>query len=217
MKFKLLRNGRWPVCTLMPPWNHYSDENQIKDTQKRVGSIRKGSKKNSIDPSNSPQKSNSNQNAINSAREDKGRGRLNKTAYLFNSNSPNKLLKEGSSKKNKGSDYKDFQEEDDALPVIRDEDFESHQASKNINNTEIDNKYNSKANAPSSAIQNSKYRANANAIYDIRRGRKGQHVHFNQPNRLHSHQNKTKVRIQGKHGRKTEKYVNIQRSIEEQK
>ena len=128
MKFKLLKNGRCPIWTLMPPWNHYSDENQIKDTQKRVGSLRKGSKKSSITSSNSPQKPQSNQINIDSARESKGSGRLNKTAYLFNSNSPNKLLKDGSSRKDKVLLSKN--QEDDALPIIRDEDFEKDPSAK---------------------------------------------------------------------------------------
>jgi len=38
---------------------------------------------------------------------------------------------------------------------------------------------------------------------------------FGQP-RLYSHQNRTKVRIQGRHGLKSEKYVDIERSIHEQ-
>ena len=100
--------------------------------------------------------------------------------------------------------------EDDALPIIRDEEFENIKLSQNVNNTEILDSYDPKAHEHRSAIRDPKYRSNGNAVYSIRRDRKSHRVKFNQQ-RLHSHQNRTKVRIQGRHGVKSEKYVDIQK------
>lgn len=178
----------------------------------------KGRNKNNLKFSKSPQKLQSkdlhpNIATIESGSDRKRNARLNKTAYLFN-NSPNDF---SSQKDSKNKISPSHNQNDSGLPVINDEDFENIQSTQNANQTEVVHKSGSLDAGGRSLIRNSKHRANANAIYDIRRGRKSHAVQFTQHNRLHSHQTKTKVRIQGKRGMRTEKYVNIQRSLEEQK
>lgn len=168
--------------------------------------------------SNSLQKSQlkdiqSNIATIDFAIDSKKTAKLNKTAYLFN-NSPNNI-NQNSSRKSKASPSQNQGE--NGLPTINDEDYENIKTSQNVNQTENVNKSGSLEVGAHSVIRNSKHRVNGNAIYDIRRGRKSHNIQFSQNSRLHSHQTKTKVRIQGKRGMRTEKYVNIQRSLEEQK
>lgn len=103
--------------------------------------------------------------------------------------------------------------EDPALPIIRDEDFDKpHNESIASKEIKVLNTDNSDDNVHSNAHENKIRKPDPNAVYEIRRNRIPA-VH----NRLYSHQNRTKVRIQGKHGTKSEKYVNIQHSLEEQK
>jgi len=103
-------------------------------------------------------------------------------------------------------------EEDDALPIIRDEDFEKidpHESKIEHNkviNTEQSEEVKMGDEPPKSITQRHK-NTKANEIYNIRQSK------YNQP-RLHSHQNRAKMRIQGRYG-KTEEYVNIEKSLDD--
>ena len=157
------------------------------------------------------QKENINIETSESIRNSKN-GRLNRTSYDNDRSISNKIRNSKISHRLKPL----HNQEDDALPIIRDEDFKENQTAKHVNKTEIRDSSVSKTDEPRSVIRDSKYRSNGNAIYNIRRERKSHRVQFNQQ-RLHSHQNRTKVRIQGRHGVKSEKYVDIQKSIQEQR
>lgn len=210
MRTKLLKTGRCPICTLAPPCNHYSDENQIKEDYKKMVEPK-------MSPSRSPRKSVSKEHSqskvpLKSYRQSKNGHRLNKTLYASNKDALARVRNSKASPKLRPLQS----DEDDALPIIRDEDFENVRGSQNLNKTDIYDVPSSKNTQTNSVVRDSKYRPNANAIYDIKRERKSHRVKFNQ-HRLYSHQNRTKVRIQGKHGVRSEKYVDIQRSIQEQK
>lgn len=217
MRSKLLKSGRCPICTLAPPCKHYSDEDKIKEDYKKMIEPRSSPKKHSVDSSRSPQKSASkeihpNKVPLKSFRQSKNNHKLNKTVYASNRDYPNKLRNSKVSPRLNPLQS----DEDDALPIIRDEDFENIRGSQDLNKTDINEVSAYKNSDPKSVVRNSKYQPNANAIYSINRVRKSHRLNLNQQ-RLYSHQNRTKVRIQGKHGVRSEKFVDIQRSIQEQK
>jgi hypothetical protein len=108
------------------------------------------------------------------------------------------------------SDSKRDHEEDSALPIIRDEDFEK---SEHNDNNEAEGKLQNKIRKERSKPRKS----NPNALYNMsrrKRTRVTKSTNFSQ-DRLHSHPTRTKVRLQGRHGIKSEKYVNIEKSVNE--
>lgn len=144
---------------------------------------------------------------------------LNKTTYTTDKKglSHSKERDDSQSIKHHEGTEKSKEEVDDALPVIKDEDFEKYskedqlvpEANKNAEK-EV------KSVEPHSLRTSSDKHHRGNTLYKIhRRRRTGQHPYMPQA-RLHSHQARTKVRIQGKHGVKSEHYVNLQKSIHEQ-
>ena len=213
MKLKLVKTGRCPICTLAPPCNHYSTTDEILAANRRVITQRKASQNRSPSTSQSPQKSYSGRPAPHRVRKPKKiADRLNRTAYNTDSQ-PISQPMYSAQKARLGSHERSEDVDDPALPTIKDEDFEKPRdpsiVSKEVK--VVDTEHSEDKNISQPAPRRPK-NSDANAVYQIRRKR------IKQPQtRLYSHQNRTKVRIQGKHGTRTEKYVNIQKSIEEQK
>lgn len=211
MKFKLVKTGRCPICTLSPPCNHYNDEDEVKSANRRLNQLAKQKKAGeaSGSPYKSPRKVIIQDSSSRPARQKisknrkAGKDKLNKTVYNTDKgglDDQNKLSHQSDSKKDN--------DEDSALPIIRDEDFDKSEH-KDANENE---------NQSQPIREKSQTRKpNANAVYKIsrrKRSRVAKSSNFSE-NRLHSNPNRTKVRIQGRHGVRSEKYVDIERSINE--
>lgn len=211
MKFKLVKTGRCPICTLSPPCNHYNDEDEVKTANRRLNQLAKQKKNGEtpVSPYKSPRKviiqASSNRPVRKKIVTNRkaGKDRLNKTVY----NTDKGGLEDQNKLSNKSDSKKDH-DEDSALPIIRDEDFDK---SEHKDNNEEEN------NNQVIREERQSRKPNANAIYKIsrrKRSRVAKSSNFSE-NRLHSQPNKTKVRIQGRHGVRSEKYVDIERSINE--
>lgn len=233
MKSKLIKTGRCPICTLAPPCNHYSTEEDIKEVSQKVASPSKASKKSASGLSQSPQKSakktpRAHVVAKSVFKPMKAGDKLNKTTYETDSNKIQKLskLRHKKAKKDRKSPANQTQiVEHEAIPAIKDSEFDGADRRGNTTVQEIAKTHTTehseerprKVTGSQPASVSNKHRPNANALYDITRRRRTQKgLKPQQQQRLFSHQNRTKVRIQGRHGVKSEKYVNLEQSLQEQ-
>ena len=213
---------------MAPPCNHYSDNDEIKGANRRLLlSIKREAKKSSPSTSRSPHKVITGRPAPHKVPKRRVGDRLNRTTYNTDPKPINDLkyknkMQDDSKIQNKDSANNKSEGEDSALPIIKDEDNVKNNDEVNnqsivskevkVLNTEVSDKEMSKGDTHSQPAPKRLKNANPNAMYEIRRKK------INQPhNRLYSHQNRTKMRIQGKHGVKSEKYVDLQKSLEEQK
>lgn len=196
MKVKLAKNGRCPICTLAPPCNHYNQETEVKEANRLILSHRSQTKRSN--DSVSPQKPDKKDQPLRKSTKKSNKpinsnDKLNRTAYNTDKNKlsrstekrmkkPNPRLKPLKNTKN--------EDEDDALPIIKDEDFETSPTQN-------------PSKPPFNPLKNLP-------------GRRMTHQKPSPAPRLHSHQARTKIRIQGRHGVKSVHYTNLRSSIQAQ-
>ncbi|CAI2387632.1 unnamed protein product [Moneuplotes crassus] len=189
MKNKLVKTGRCPVCTLSPPCNHYATLEEIVAANKKMNMSANKSKK-SLNQSTHSQSAQK-QDLPKPLRKKiiQHKARMNRS----NRRNPKKSIDKGN----------------DGFPAIHDEDFETSGNDK-LNSTQI-----TPLNNTDEDIDPNEKRLN-HSLYGVPKRRMFRKKNYAQ--RLHSHNNRTKMRIQGKNAAQSEiRYVDIEKSLKKQK
>lgn len=207
MKVKLVRTGRCPICTLAPPCNHYEDENDIKQANRSIISNKNSPRKslpNSQSPKGPATKIVKSKITSKIKKHVKNNDKLNRTTFEIDKN---KISKDKSSKKKtqrKKSNEGGPITQEEAIPVIKDEDFNSDLDSKEVTNEQAKSsegrktsRKNAESQPPTKDGENQEPKPSAQ--YNMSRRRRTNKGLSNPP-RVHSHHNRAKIRIQGRHG-----------------